>query len=156
MNEAQIATSVMMACFLLIAVLSRSSTYFVLAAAYTVNCAAHWVFESTPAWSSWWPALYSTIDAAALIAITEIGDIRKNAQAWLLSALITMHALLAFDLVRDTSVVFVSYYHVVMAIIAIQATIGLWDAGRRFRRAGSASYSNCKFSNNGQGYSKSH
>jgi len=134
MTEAQIVVSIMALLFILIAYASKSTTYIALACVYAISAVSHWVFEQVPTWSVWWPALYSTLDIYALITIAACGDMRKKLNIWLLSALITMHGLLAWDLFHGTNMVFLVYYQVIMAIIAGQIIVGFWDAIAEYRR----------------------
>jgi hypothetical protein len=143
MTEAQSVGLVIASCFCIAYYITNAKTYKILAVVYSLNALIHFGFYSVPAWSVWWPAIYSTLDLIAMLAIIAIGDIRKKLHSLCLSALILMHTLLAFDLVSElllgfeTNMVFSYYYQLIMTIIAAQIIAGFSDAAAEYRRVNS-------------------
>ena len=145
MTEAQSVTLVIASCFCLIYGVSNLRTYKVLAVMYFVNALVHWLFSTVPSYSSWWPALYSTLDLCALVAIASIGDARVKFNMACLGALILAHGFLAPDLIFGSNTVFSFYYQVVLTIIALQITAGFWDAATEYRRSNNTGNSTRKY-----------
>ena len=143
-NDAQSISIVIMVMFFAICMISSSKTHLILFILYLSNTVLHFVMQSTPAWSAWWPAAYSLIDLIAFISIINLGDVSKKLNIWCLSGLITLHTMLAIDLITESSVVFNIYYPSVMTLISIQIIGSIFNAAGRLRRDNSRSHSSIK------------
>lgn len=103
--------------FFALALMIRSRTYTLLAVFSLVNLAADQFTHSDDLYLM---VVYSLIDYITIMALIAFGDIHKMRQVIILALMISLHALLEYDQVFGTNIVFDWYIYGVSALILAQ------------------------------------
>lgn len=115
------------AAFFALAMMIRSRTYTLLAVFSLVNLASD---QFTHPDDLYLMVTYSLIDYATIMALLAFGDIHKMRQVIILAAMITLHALLEYDQLFGTNIVFDWYIYGVSALILAQLAGARGDINR--------------------------